>query len=131
MSDEYKNLHFEYDDQGDMLLNKSEDQEEPMEVVDQGEEQSEDSLSLLMCGEGDIFSGDSLTDSQLVAAVNTPSRVDPVVPARDAETEKALQPTPDFDWNQDVEEQDSALLEHCSEEQEEGRVDPSLSPSPI
>ena len=63
MLDVSNNLDFEYDNQGDVLLDKSEDQEEPMEVVDQGKEQPEDSLSLLMCGEGDIFSGDSLTDS--------------------------------------------------------------------
>ena len=50
-----------------------------------------------MCGEGDIFSGDSFTDSQLVAAVNTATPVDPIVSARDAETEKALQTTPNFD----------------------------------
>ena len=100
-----------------------------MEVAEQGEEQSEDSLHLLMCGEQDIFLV-SLTDSQLVAIVNTPTPVDPVVPARSAEAEKALQPIPDFDWNQEVKDQDSALLEHCLEVQEEGQVDPSLPPSP-
>ena len=31
MSDEHNNLDYEYNDQGDELLNQSEDQEEPME----------------------------------------------------------------------------------------------------
>ena len=31
MSDELNNLDYEYNDQGDELLNQSEDQEEPME----------------------------------------------------------------------------------------------------
>ena len=64
-----------------------------------------------------------------MAIVNTPTPVDPVVPARSAETEKALQPTPNFDWNQKVDNWDFACLEHCLEEQEEGQVDPSLPPS--
>ena len=42
-------------------------------------------------------------------AVNNPTP-DPVVPARDAETEKALQTTPNFNWSADVEAQDAALL---------------------
>ena len=82
-----------------------------------------------MCGEKDIFDDDPLTDSQLMAVVNAPTPVDPVVPARSAETEKARQPAPGFDWNQEVEDLDSAWLEHCLEVQEEGQVDPSLSPS--
>ena len=131
MSDEHNNLNFEYDDQGDALLDKSEDQEEPMEVVHHRDEQPEDSLSLLMCGEQDIFSGDSFTDSQLVAAFNTPTLVDPIVPAWDAETDMALKTTPNFKWYQDVKEWNSALHEHCSEVQEKGQVYASLSPSPV
>ena len=38
-------------------------------------------------------------------------------PARDAETVKALQPG-DFSWIEEVEEQDAALFELCSEEQQ-------------
>ena len=34
MLDEHNNLDYEYDDQGDSLLDKSEDQEEPMEVAE-------------------------------------------------------------------------------------------------
>ena len=116
MSEEHNNLYYEFDDQGDLLLDMSEDQEEPMEVAKQGEEQPEDSLGHLMCGERDIFD-DSLNESQLMAMVNTPTPEDPVVPARSAETEKALQPTPGFNWNQEVEDQDSAHLEHYSVEQ--------------
>ena len=65
MSDEYNNLNFEYDNQGDSILDQSEDQEEPMEqkVAEQGEKQSEDPVSLLMCSEKDIFDDDPLTDS--------------------------------------------------------------------
>ena len=57
-----------------------------------------------MCGEGDIFSGDFLTDSQLVEAVNASTHLDPVVPAWDAETEKALQSTLNFDQYKEVKE---------------------------
>ena len=51
-----------------------------------------------MCGEKDIFDDDPLTDSQLMAVVNAPTPVDPVVPVRSAETEEALEPAPNFDW---------------------------------
>ena len=55
------------------------------ELSDQEEEQPVDSMEPLVCRE-DLFS-----DSQLVETVNnlTP---DPVCPARNAETKKALQP---------------------------------------
>ena len=99
MSDEHDNLDFECEDQGDSLLDPSEDQEESMEQKEakQGEKQSEDPGSLLMCCDRDIFADDLLTDSQFMVAINTPTPVDPIVPARSAETEKALQPAPDFD----------------------------------
>ena len=74
MSDRHNNLDFEYDDQEDSLLHKSEDQEEPMEVAEQGEEQPEDSLGHLMCGERDIFD-ESLTESQLIAGSQGSRRV--------------------------------------------------------
>ena len=89
MSHKHNNLDIEYDNQEDLLLDKSEDQEEPMEVAEQGEEQSEDSLCHLMCGERDIFD-DSLTESQLMAMVNTPTPENLVVPARSTETEEDL-----------------------------------------
>ena len=84
-----------------------------------------------MCGEKDIFDDDPLTDSQLMAVVNAPTPVDPVVPVRSAETEEALQPAPNFDWVWEFEDRDSTHLEHCLEVQEEGQGDPSLSPSPV
>ena len=129
MSDKHNNLNYKYNDQGDSLLDKSEEQEEPMEVAEEGEKQSEDSSNLLMCGEKNIFD-DSLTESQLMAMVNTPTPENLVVPARSAETEEDLQPAPSSNWVSEVEKQDSAPLEHCSEVQEEGQVDPSLPPSP-
>ena len=89
------------------------------------EKQLEDPGCLLMCNDKDIFAKDPLTASQLVAFV------DPVVPARSAEVEKALQPILGLDWSQEVEDRDSSHLEHCSVEQEEGLVDPSFSPSPV
>ena len=76
----------------------------------QGEKQSDNPGSLLICSDRDIFADDSLTSSQLLASVKAPTPVDPIVPARSAETEKAMQPAPDFDWNQEVEDQDSAYL---------------------
>ena len=57
--------------------------------------------------------------------------MDPVIPATSAQTKKALQHAPDFDWNQKVEDQDYTHLEHCSVEQEEGQEDPSFSPLPV
>ena len=59
-------------------------------LLNQEEEQPVDSMEPLVCGEG-LFS-----DSQLVEMVNnlTP---DPVCPARNVETEKALQPG-DISW---------------------------------
>ena len=83
-----------------------------------------------MCGEQDIFL-DSLTDSQLLVAVKTPTPVDPVVPARSVETENTLQPAPGFNWVLEVKDRDSGHLEHSSEVQEEGQVGPSLPPSPV
>ena len=91
MSDEHNNLDYEYNDQGDKLLNQSEDQEEPMEQEEakQGEKNSEDSGSLLTCDE-DIFDDDPLTDSQLMAVINTSTPVDLVVSAKCTETQDAL-----------------------------------------
>ena len=86
MLDEYNNLNFKHDNREEALLERSDDQEEPLEVADQRKEHTEDTLSFLMCGEKDIFYGDSLTESQLVIAVNAPTLVDPVVTsARDPE----------------------------------------------
>ena len=99
MWDKYNNLDYKHDDHGDMLLNGSDDQKEPMEVADQKEGPTEDTLRFLMCGEREIFSQDSLMDSQLVAVVNASTPMDPVVsPARDPETEDALEPSPPFSW---------------------------------
>ena len=72
-----------------------------------------------MCGEKDIFDDDPLTDSQLMAVVNAPTPVDPVVPARSAETEEALQPVPISCWVAETEEWDSAFLELSLEVQDE------------
>ena len=47
--------------------------------------------------------------------VNNPTQDSVVCPARDAETEKALQPG-NFSWIDNVEEGDGALLEQSSEE---------------
>ena len=69
--------------------------------------------------------------TQLMAVLNPPTPVDSVVPTRSAEIEKALQSATDFHWNQEVEDRDSAHLEHCLVEQDEGQVDPSFSPSPF
>ena len=116
MSDEH-NLDYECDDQGDTLLNQSEDLEEPMKQgeAELEEKQSEDPGCLLTCSDRDIFEEDDcLTDSQLLAAINTPTPVDPAVPARSAETEEALQPV-DLYWEKKVEGHESALLEHSSE----------------
>ena len=133
MSDKHDNLNFECDNQGDLLLDQSEGQEEPMkqEVANLEGKQSEDPGSLLMCNDKDIFADDPLTGSQLLAFVNAPTPVDPVVPARSAETEKALQPDPNLDWVLEVKEQDSTHLEYCLVEQEEGQEDPCFSPSPV
>ena len=129
--DKHNNLDFEYDNQGDSILNQPEDQEEPMkqEEAEQGEKQSEDPSSLLMCCEKDI--NGPLTGSQLMAVFNAPTPVDPVVPARSAVTEKALWPVPNLNWVVEIEEQDSVHLDHCSVEQEVGQEDPSFSPSPV
>ena len=84
------NTDLEYD-LGDLLGLEN---QEAMELSDHGKEQPADSMGLLVCGEDDIF-----TDSQLLEAVNN-STPDPV-PARDAETKKALQPE-GFNWAKEV-----------------------------
>ena len=87
MLDEYNNLNFKHDNREEALLERSDDQEEPLEVADQRKEHTEDTLSFLMCGEQEIFSHDSLTDFQLVEVVNAFNLVDPVgLPARNPET---------------------------------------------
>ena len=55
---------------------------------------------MLACNGRDIFclKEDDLTDSQLVVAVNTQTQEDPVVPARSAEVEEALQPIHNLCW---------------------------------
>ena len=66
-----------------------------------------------MCSDWDIFADDPLIGFQLLAFVNAPTIVDPVVRARSAETQKALQHVPNLNWVVEVEEQDSMHLEHC------------------
>ena len=61
-----------------------------MELSDQDEELPVDSMELLVCGEGPV------SDFQLVEMVNSLT-LDPVCPARNTETEKALQPG-NFSW---------------------------------
>ena len=90
----------------------------------------EDPGSLLMCNDKDIFAEDPLTASQLMAFIEAPTPVDPVVPARSVEVGKVLQPVLGLDWSQEVKDWDSSHLKHCSVEQEEGQVDPNFSPSP-
>ena len=74
MSDKCDNLSYEHDYHGDELLNGFDDQEMPMEVADQTEEPTEDTLGFLICGEREIFSQDSLKDSQLVKSLRQGSR---------------------------------------------------------
>ena len=70
--------------------------------------QLEDSLGSLVCGE-DLFS-----NSQLVELVNVPTQGDPEgPPARDAETERALQED-NFSWSEELEQEDP-FLEHSLE----------------
>ena len=87
MSDEHNLLDYECDDQGEELLDQSEDLEELMEQEDVvlEEEQPEDPGHMLACCGRGIFEEDDLSTSQLVVAVNTPTPVDPVGPARTAE----------------------------------------------
>ena len=84
----------ECDNQGDSLLDQSEDPEEPMEqdVAEPVEKHSEDPGCLLMCNDKDIFAEDPLTTSQLVVFIEAPTPVNPVVPASSAEVEKAHHP---------------------------------------
>ena len=102
-----------------------------MEVADQTEEPTEDTLGFLMYKEREIFSQDSLTDSQLVALVNASIPVDHVVPpARDPETEQALEPSPPFSWYREVVEESPLVEQLCSEVREDRlTADPCL-PSP-
>ena len=67
-----------------------------------------------MCSDRDIFADDPLTGSQLLAFVNAPAIVDPVVPARSVETVNCLQPVLNLNWVVEVEEQDSTHLQYCS-----------------
>ena len=60
---------------------------------------------------------DLFSDSQLVELVNNPTQDPMVCPARDAETEEALQPG-DFSWIEEVKVQDAALLEQSLEVQQ-------------
>ena len=132
MSDDHNLLDYKCEVQGEELLNQSGDLEEPMEQEDAmlEEVQPEDPGCMLACGGRDIFE-DDLSVSQLVAATNAPTPVDPAVPARSAETEEALQPVPIPCWVAETEEQDSAFLEPSLEVQDMGHVDPSFSPSPV
>ena len=83
----------------------------------------EDTLGFLMCGEKEIFSQDSLMDSQLVAVVNTSTPMDPVgPPPKDPETEQALEPSPSFCVYREVVEEDTLVEQLYSEAQEEELV---------
>ena len=53
---------------------------------------------MLACGGRGIFEEDDLSSSQLGVAVNTPTPVNPAVPARTAKSEEALQPVPIPCW---------------------------------
>ena len=64
-----------------------------------------------------VHKEDLFSDSQLVELVNNPTQDPMVCPARDAETEEALQPG-DFSWIEEVKAQDTALLEQSLEEQQ-------------
>ena len=132
MSDEHNLLDYECDDQGEELLNQSEDLEEPLEQEEAvlEEKQPEDQGNMLACSGRDIFE-DDLSVSQLVAAINTLTPVDPPVPARSSETEEALQPVPISGWVEETEEQYSAFLEFSSEVQDVGNVDPSFFHSSV
>ena len=73
-----------------------------------------------MCEEREIFSQDSLTDSQLVAVVNTSTPMDPVgPPPKDLETEQALEPSPSFSSYREVVEEHALVEQLCSQAQEE------------
>ena len=72
------------------------------------EEQPVNPGHMLACNGRDIFEEDDCTDSQLLAAVNAPTQEDPVVPARSAEVEAALQPVNIPCWVSES-EQDSAI----------------------
>ena len=54
------------------------------------EDHREDTLVDLMCGDRDIFSQDSLRDSQLERVAEASTLVDPVVPPRDPKLVKLL-----------------------------------------
>ena len=97
MSDSKDNLlDYEWDDiQGEELLDQSADlEEEPkkQKVVMLEEVQPADPGHMLACSGRDLFKEDTLTNSQLLAAVNAPTQEDPGIPARSAEVVEALQP---------------------------------------
>ena len=74
-----------------------------------------------MYWEKEIFSQDSLMDSQLVAVVNASTPMDPVgPPPKDPETEQALEPSPSFCVYREVVEEDTLVEQLCSEALEEG-----------
>ena len=94
-----------------------------MVVADLLEEPMEDTLGFLMCGEKEIFSQDSLMDSQLVAVVNASTPMDLLgPPPKDPETEQDLEPSPSFSLYREVVEE-HALVEQGREGREgrEGR----------
>ena len=74
-----------------------------------------------MYWEKEIFSYNSLMDSQLVAVVNTSTPMDPVgPPPKNPETEQALEPSPSFCVYREVVEEDTLVEQLCSEAREEG-----------
>ena len=95
MYEKYKIFSFE-DNHGEFLLNESADLKVPRETGDHREEPTEDALVEFVYEDRDIFLQDSLTDSQLehvVKASKASTPADSVVPPRDPETAKALEPS--------------------------------------
>ena len=86
------------DQEGEALLNKE-------------EEQPVDSMELLVCGEGDIFTNSLLSTSQLVVRVNNTIQDPEVCPPRDVETKRVLQPDVSLtSWSDYVDQWDASLL---------------------
>ena len=110
------------------LLDQSADLEKELmeqEFIMLEEEQPVDPGHMLACGGRGIFEQDDLSTSELLVVINAQTQEDPVVPARSAEVEAALQPIHIPCWVMES-EQDSAL-EPSIEGQEEGLEDSSLS----
>ena len=72
-----------------------------------------------MCWDRDIFSQDSLTESQLVAVVKASTPAVPAVSPREPGTSQAVEPSPTLSWYQDFVEESPLVEQLCSEVQEE------------